>query len=395
MAFRRRMTIAVEGWYFLAVMVFVLLGAVIRQINLLLLLYGMMAGLLIISWRLIHVNLREVTARRRLPQSICAGETLAIDVELTNRRRWRGAWGITVADAIQRLGSGPSRPVTARVAVAYIPRGESRRASYRARLTQRGRYRFGPLELSTRFPIGLLRYAKLGADTASLVVWPPVGRLLPAWHAWRASAWQGAGRARQGQGFAEGNFYGLRDWRPGDGRRSIHWRTSARRQQLTVRQFEREQSQDLVLVVELWQPPRPAPADLERVEQVVSFAATALAEACRQSGRQVWLGIGSAEPVSLSGPGSPPFLSEAMTALAVAEATSTDRLPEVLGQAVSATRPAANLVVVSTRPIDWQAAGRWGPRWDNPQLRARLERSRVIDTPEELERHFAPAGLGS
>lgn len=99
----------------------------------------------------------------------------------------------------------------------------------------------------------------------------------------------------------EADFYGLRDWRPGDSRRWIHWRTSARRGSLVVRQFEQRRSQDLALLVDLWQPTQPSEAELAHVETAVSFVATLLADACQQSGRQLMIQIAAAAPLAVSG----------------------------------------------------------------------------------------------
>ncbi len=69
----------------------------------------------------------------------------------------------------------------------------------------------------------------------------------------------------------------------GDNPRSIHWRTTARRGDLMVREYHQSRDHDLVVLVELWQPAHPTSSDLDRVELAVSFVATVAHDHLRQS----------------------------------------------------------------------------------------------------------------
>ena len=78
-----------------------------------------------------------------------------------------------------RRASGFARPVPARVLFPYVPPGETCRTKYEGLPPVRGRYRFGPVRVVTRFPLGLLRYEKTLERPAVLIVWPQIGRLVP------------------------------------------------------------------------------------------------------------------------------------------------------------------------------------------------------------------------
>jgi uncharacterized protein (DUF58 family) len=69
-------------------------------------------------------------------------------------------------------------------------------------------------------------------------------------------------------------IHGLRDYRPGDSLRWIHWRSSARRGRLLVCEFEENPSSDLILIIEPWLPARPTDADRARLEWLISLAGT-------------------------------------------------------------------------------------------------------------------------
>ena len=81
-------------------------------------------------------------------------------------------------------------------------------------------------------------------------------------------------------------YHGLRDYRSGDSPRWIHWRTSARRGELMVKEFEQQNEQDLAILIDPWLPRTKAAAEQrEALEEAISFAATlCLLETCRRPG---------------------------------------------------------------------------------------------------------------
>jgi uncharacterized protein (DUF58 family) len=261
------------------------------------------------------------------------------------------------------------------VVLARVAAGQSATAAYRGRLPRRGRYRFGPLRISTRFPLGLIRGSITADVVENVVIYPRLGRLERGWLDLQRDAVLGSRRTQRKHGLLEGEFHGLRDWRPGDSRRWIHWRTSARRGNLAVRQFEQPRNRDLALVVELWEPERAQAALAEAVELAVSFVASIVADACRRGGSHVFLAVGGRTAQFVSGAASMALQMEALEALAVAEAGSQDRLPELLDAAYAEARTGVQIVVVSTRPVDLSDAARFAG------LHHEAARSRVLGWP--------------
>jgi uncharacterized protein (DUF58 family) len=344
-----------EGLYYSVVVAAILGGALGRQLNLLMLVGSVMAGLLLFALLYGSLALRRMSVERKLPPSLRADERLVVDVSLTNRRRWLRIWGIEVEDFVQREGTlRDGEEANAAVFFPSVAAGETRQVTYSGRLPRRGRYRFGPLRVSTRFPLGLIRHRMALATSDVLLVHPKLGRLTRDWA--QIARENAVGGLRVGrQGLLEADFHGLRDWRPGDSRRWVHWRTSARRGSLVVRQFEQRRSQDLALLVDLWQSVDPSDRELRNVETAVSFVATVIAETCRQSGRQLVLALAAQESLYHSGPASPMFFREQMDALSLAAAHDEPQFPESLGQAIGLLSASMSTLIVSTRPIDWDA----------------------------------------
>lgn len=350
---RSRTTICREGLYYLLLAAFVFFGAVLGDVNLLMLLAGMLAGPAWLSWRLVTKTLRGVTVRRFLPRGVCAGDLLVVKMELTNSRRRLGSWAVVVEDEVRREGDGRRGGVLRPTAFfSYVPACQTRERTYRGRLPQRGRYRFQVPTVSTRFPFGLFRRTIRAGTPDVLVVYPRLGRLTQRWLTRHREWFEGAHRREHRHGRVSGDFYGVRPWRNGDSRRLIHWRSSARHGTLVVRQFEQHRNRDLAVLLDLWQPASPRPEDRENVELAVSFAATVVADACRRGGSNLFVSTTAPGGESLHGPASVLLVNDVMEHLAVAEASDRDRLPELLQRLMAAVEPGTETVLVTTRAID-------------------------------------------
>src|SRR5688572_21259593 len=277
MPLRRRAWLTREGWYYLAVLAFIIGGAVLRSVNLLVILAGTMLAPLLFNWRLVMASLMGLSIRRQLPAQVSAGEGLTVEIYVGNTRRWMSSWLVVVEDWIERsskrktgnrepgqwalTGSrGMFRPdaVHAQALITHAPAGGQGVGTYRLTLHRRGRYRFGPLRVSTRFPLGLVRGQMTLPAKDELIVSPRLGRLLPAWTNLLQAEQVGDERRHPQRGMSEGDYYGLRPWQSGDSLRWVHWRTTAKLGRPIVKQFERRRSRDVALVLDPWVPARPS-----------------------------------------------------------------------------------------------------------------------------------------
>jgi uncharacterized protein (DUF58 family) len=367
------MSICAEGVCYLVIMAFILAASLIRQMNLLMILYGVLTGPLLLSWPLVRRQLKRVDVTRHAPKTVVAGEPFSVDVEIANGRRG-ASFGLAVRDELERRGREGTPNVAVDVYCGYVPGQSSRRTTYAGKLPRRGVYQFLPMKLSSRFPLGLLRTMVRLDKPQKLLVLPRLGKLSPVWKRMLRAEEGTASGARRTTGLDDGDFYGLRDWRPGDPRNRIHWRTSARRQSLTVRQYERRRQSELLLIVDLWEPPKAAEADRARTDSVASFAATVLAEACRDGGQHVRLELLAKRPRQLHGSASSPLLEEAWQMLAAADAASNDALPASLVESLGDLRSHVNVVIVSTREVDLRDRSRFAPLYQQPNLQPWLAR---------------------
>jgi uncharacterized protein (DUF58 family) len=237
----------------------------------------------------------------------------------------------------------------ASVVLPHVAAGGLGGAAYQVTLPHRGRYRFGPLRVSTRFPMGLVRAAVKLKQFQRVVVWPRLGQLTPHWLEVLDSRRLGRQSTHCKQGPIDGDYYGLREWRSGDSRRWIHWRTSAKLGKLAVRQFEQQQNQDLALVLDLWQPDSPADEERGRVEIAVSFAATLVDELARRGGSRITIALAGRQRGVWSATASSLFAQQTLQRLALVDGAPENRLAESVGEIVAASPLGTQVVVISTR----------------------------------------------
>lgn len=377
---RYRFSLTFQGICFAGIAGFILAGALTRQINLLMVLFGLLAGAFLMHWRMVKRMLRKLEVERRLPKSVSAGDLLVVELHAANRRRRLGAWSIVVTDAIRREGERNGAPAHPRALLSYVAAGTTNNTSYHGRLTERGRYRFGPLELSSRFPFGFMRYRVTSEAFESLLVYPRLGRLTANWRRWHEGLETRMGSSSPRQGLSEGDFYGLREWRSGDSRRWLHWRTSARRQSPVVRQFEQQRDRALAVVIELWQGDPAAPEANDNVELAVSFAATFIDELCRSGSRGLCVAAAGREPWLVEGPASAALREEVMAQLAVSESTPDDALPQALSNVFDRIRRSTQTIVVSTRAIDLGDDRRFANFSRDPRRRKWLSKLKTVNT---------------
>jgi uncharacterized protein (DUF58 family) len=160
---------------------------------------------------------------------------------------------------------------------------------------RRGRYSLGPLVAGCAWPFGLVQWRRALAGPGELIVLPRMGRLhVSRLQQWLVRATREDGRAKpvpQRHPTRDAVIHGLRPFRLGDSPRLIHWRTSARRNELMVREFETPMPKhELLLVIEPWQSSDAA------VEAAVSLAATVCWEWCRQPRNRLALVVAAPQP---------------------------------------------------------------------------------------------------
>jgi uncharacterized protein (DUF58 family) len=263
-----------------------------------------------------------------------------------------GSWLLTVEDQIEQLA--PAHKLSGQRALTVIDDvapGHHRQGTYQIVFHQRGHYRIGPTTLSTRYPLNLGTSMRMFLSSNALVVHPRLGVLTNRCHSLFRVEQQGLSRAIARAGVNEGEFFGLRQWHNGDSQRWIHWRTTARLGELSVRQFEQQQRMQSVMLLDLY-----ARRDEERsseetaaIEKAISFMATLAVELVGRGRHKLSVAIAGREVIELPNVQSRILVNDLLDHLASAASTNEQALPEALERLQASLVRHPQLIVISTR----------------------------------------------
>ncbi|MBN9606619.1 MAG: DUF58 domain-containing protein [Actinomycetales bacterium] len=211
---------------------------------------------------------------------VVVGETAQGVVEVRNPRRRR------------ILGSTLEVPVgdgLAELVVPGIRGGRAHSQSFTVPTARRGLVRIGPVRSVRADPIGLVRRELIWSPTEELLIHP---RTVTAPSTSTGLIHDLEGQTTRDLSASDMAFHALREYQPGDERRFIHWKSTAKTGTYMVRQFEQTRRSHLVVALSL------APGDFATVEEFelgVSVAASLGVRAIRD-GRTVSVVVSTITP---------------------------------------------------------------------------------------------------
>ena len=252
--------------------------AVSLRNNALLLAVCALLATLVASFFLTWVASGKLSIKRSLPARVMAGEPFEVRVRVSNDSRWRPAFGIGFRDALQIDSSGE---VTCGPILPMLAPGATVELVYTKRIHRRGIYNVSNALVASRFPLGVFEQRELLSNPSRIIVLPPIGRLQRA--ATRQLANRRAEQSRRltlHEGQEE--FHSLREYRPGENPRLIHWKTSARVQTLVRRVMRDARAENLVVLLDTV---LAQGAETRHLEAAISCAATLLVHA-QKDGRK-------------------------------------------------------------------------------------------------------------
>lgn len=350
---RRRLDLKVEeqfsdAWFALGLLLTVI-GLITRN-NALLTIAVLLFTIVAVSWvwnRLAFFGLeyeRDFSERRAF-----VGETIDLELKTANRKILPISWlriadifpsqlPLSVDEIRERKDSGRGELSTFWALKWY----EQAIRSYQITAKERGFFRYGPAKLETGDLFGLFRTTRQLDDEQILIVYPKIMPLaslgLPAKEPF------GDLSAPRFMFEDPIRTVGIRDYRPEDDFRLLHWKASARRQTLQTRVLEPASSHNLVVILNVatlaqhWQGVIP-----EVLEQAVSIAASV----CYHGIEQHW-------PVGLLANGALPRSDQPIKVLPGRSPGQITAILEMLAAVTPfATAPIEKLIAAESPRLPW------------------------------------------
>lgn len=346
---RHRMVVPVEGMVYLTIMFALFTGAMLTKSNMLLLVFALMAGPFIMNGWMTFGMLQSARVVRHTPRRAMAGELFTVELVLSNSRPLLSIWVMQIKDNIRHAHDN----LNATVLFARVGPRSSQTGHYQLRLLRRGRYKFGPTLTISRFPLGLVERSRLFKLSGEILIYPRVGRLGPSYRRRWATATELVNRPQAHAGIFHDEFHRLREFRIGDNPRDIHWRTSARRGELILREYQQNRDFNLAIILDLWQVDEASDAENALVEFALSFAATMIVEHgrhCRDATMTLW--ASGDVNIRWQGQGTSASLESLFDELAVINSGPGRGAVRQLEEAIQQLPISTQIVLLTTRYAD-------------------------------------------
>jgi uncharacterized protein (DUF58 family) len=336
--------LTVEGKLWLAAtMVFWATGA-LKGINLVTLLAYFMLAMWIVNFIECQRRLRHLRFWRRIDAPIFAQMPVDVEVNLQHQTgRFLG--GVRLEDR------GPEHAQS-----WFIPWGGKETSVRRCAtivLPRRGWYAWEPLTATSGYPFGLIQARALSRPAEPVIVFPRLGRLhRDRLHRFLSHPVHSAGQSRHRpfrHPTAQSEVHGVRAFRSGDSPRWIHWRTTARRSELMIREFEETPTNNLVLVLEPWVPADDHKPDATVLEDALELASTICREWCRQPENRLVVASAGFAPVIVAGAANRDLAVLLLEYFAVHKGHPQPNTADLLDQLAGRRLPPAPVLLISTR----------------------------------------------
>ncbi len=219
-----------SGW-FTAILggAVMLAGRILGQLEFLLLGAGVLGLVVFAFFRVWTTRLKLAVARQVTPSRVHAGSPARVDLRILNQSRR--------PTPVLRLNDAVSGTRGANLLLAPLGTGERTKVAYRLPTDRRGRLEIGPLRIRLTDPFGLASIDLEGAGKTEITVFPRVDRILPLRRTTGQDPHSDAVHANS-LGRSGDEFYALRQYQVGDSLRRVHWPSTARHDELMVRQDE-------------------------------------------------------------------------------------------------------------------------------------------------------------
>ena len=282
-------------------------------------------GLAVTALRLPRVEI----GRRLAPALVNEGDRASVRLAVANPHRG-SLRDVVVVDRVEGLGE-------AMFEIGSIGGKSTVEATYQIVCRPRGVYAVGPVEVAARDPLGVSMRSRPAGTADRLIVYPETEELRgfpvvrgrdPATHASRPEFSHRGGE----------DFYTLREYRVGDDLRRVHWPSSAKRDEIMIRQLETPWTSRALVLLDVRPEAYESPACFEKAVRGAASVVRHLAGSGFDA--ELWAGGGATIDVTA--------YAAAMEALALVETRHVD--VRAVGAHLSRTGAGGLLFLITGTP---------------------------------------------
>lgn len=200
----------------------------------------------ILSFVHLKLNVPNIDVRRTVQHTAFEDEMLNVKLDIHNKKPLPISF-FEILDIFP--GASPDEQEKS-LFVLYMKAREEVIVNYAINCYKRGFWRLGPIRIVSQDALGFFRMRKSIPEYSEVLVYPSLFRIFmfpPL--ASSAVSWMGVETVKISADSHE--FFGIREYQRGDAMSRIHWASTARHNQLIVKQFERSAVQEVTIVLDL------------------------------------------------------------------------------------------------------------------------------------------------
>jgi uncharacterized protein (DUF58 family) len=292
---RRRPSVdfSLTGLIYCAMMMFMGLAAINSQANLLFGVFGLMIGILLISALICRLVLAGLRVERTIPEYVAVGQNATIQYTFINSKRFWPSLSVGLAE----LDGAEAFTHQPQAYMLHIAPGRSAVTPINVVPKRRGLHTLTNFQISTSFPFGFVKRALMGRADDAILIYPALGTVSPRLLSMCRSAERGGANMKPRRNGAD-EFYGVKEFRPGENPRWIHWKRSARTGELVSKEMVQISPPKLLILIDTFVE-SPTLAEHTAVEKSIAMAAS-LASGSMDSGMAVGMSAWAGEWVNIA-----------------------------------------------------------------------------------------------
>jgi uncharacterized protein (DUF58 family) len=223
--------------------------------NLIYLILAMMMSILAVSYTALLINLRGLVLTVNMPRPVFAMQGAYMEMRIRNTKGLFGSYSLRIGLPEGIEGGG---------VFGHVPSRSSVTVEIPVLFRRRGVYQYGDFLIESCFPFIFFTKKTRVRVEGEAVVYPETRELDEAVES--SGYTEGSATFRHGRGE---DLLSVRELTESDDMRSIHWKASAKREKLMVKEFSEEMPRTITIVLDNASPPAP-----EAFEHAVSLAAS-------------------------------------------------------------------------------------------------------------------------